>query len=163
VLPASTAPAAANEVAVAVSQTPVGQDRRVLQTGPDAVSTRDGAPIDRPGRDAVAMVHLFERYARVSEHPFDRVCMRHCGVRVSVERFDHGPDAAGCDVGSYETARVVEGQQPGLDSDRCSRRRPEGWPRERTCAGPSPRCRCVRQPDSGTRGAESNPRTFCLA
>ena len=64
-----------NEVDVAVSQAPVGQNRRVLYTGPDAVPTRDGSPIDRPGCDAVAMVHLFERDARVSERPFDRVCM----------------------------------------------------------------------------------------
>ena len=48
--------------------------------------TRDGAPIDRPGGDAVAMVHLLERYPRLSERPFDRLCMRHCRVRVGIER-----------------------------------------------------------------------------
>jgi hypothetical protein len=105
-----------NEIAVAVGQAPVRQNRRVLQTGPDAVSTRDGAPIDRPGRDAVAMVHLLERYPCLSDYPFDRVCMRHRRVRVGIERFDHRPDAAGSYVGSDETARVVEGQPATLST-----------------------------------------------
>jgi hypothetical protein len=32
------------------------------------------------------MVHLLERHPRLSERPFDRLYMRHCRVRVGIER-----------------------------------------------------------------------------
>jgi hypothetical protein len=104
--------------------------------------TRDGAPIDRPGGDAVAMVHLLERYPRLSERPFDRLCMRHCRVRVGIERCT---DCAPACTAASASAPICAG---------CAERPGACGPRSGLFAGTaltievasfvSPSCRCRR-------------------
>jgi hypothetical protein len=69
---------------------PIGQDRRVLRTGPDPVPPWHSTPIDRSGGYAIAMVDLFELHPALGKHLLDGCCVRD---------------------------RVVEQQQAGLQPD----------------------------------------------
>ncbi len=60
-----------DELAVARGRTPIGQNRRVPQAGSDAVAAGRGAPVDRPGGDAVAVVDLLEPEAAVGQGTLD--------------------------------------------------------------------------------------------
>ncbi len=73
----------------------VGQYRRVLEPGPDAVAVADCALVDRPRCDAVAVVNLLEGYAGLTESALDGCGMRDRVGGVGVERLHHGSDASG--------------------------------------------------------------------
>ena len=77
-------------------QAPVGQNRRVLQTGPNALSTRDGAPIDRPGGDAVATVYLLERCLRQAARTARIVTAQGSGASVCAPLSSNGCTCTDC-------------------------------------------------------------------
>src|SRR5688572_13668861 len=97
-----------DKLAVARGHATVGQDRRVLQTGADAVAARHGAAIDRPGGDAIAVVDLLESDSAFGQRPLDGLGVGDRVVGVGVQRLDHRPYAARRDPRRDEDTRVVE-------------------------------------------------------
>ena len=106
-----------DEVADAFGSATVREHGRVFEAGADAVSAGKGAEVDRPRRDAVAMVDLFKGHASIGERLFDCRRVLDGGVRIGVERLDHRADAARGDACGYEALCVIQRQQPGLDAD----------------------------------------------
>jgi hypothetical protein len=79
------------------------------------VPSLDGPAVDRPGGDAIAVVHLLERDPGVDHRLLHRRGVRH-GVRGQrVERLDEHAHAAIGDPGGDERTGVLQREQPGLD------------------------------------------------
>jgi len=71
------------------------------------------------------MVHLLERYPRLSERPFDRLCMRHCRVRVGIERCtDCAPACTAASASAPICAGVRSGRAHAVLVQGCLQERP---------------------------------------
>ena len=106
-----------NQIGVPLGLPTVRQNRHVFQSGPDPVPPGNRTTVDVPTRDAIAVMDLFKRYARLSNNALDYLGMANGVIGIRIQWLDHDASTFGSQPRCNEPSRILRCQQTCFDAD----------------------------------------------